>query len=257
VLAGLLSTMLDVRQMYGLAALLPLAAATATLLLAVPAGGGPVGQRTSGAAEPGAEERPRITVGGMCLAEAGFVLATVVTFPYFVPLTARIAPGLPPVAVGLLFAAPHLCYLAAAAPTLRALHGRARAGLSAGYALAAVSAAVHLVPVFAPGSVSLIWLILGRVLLGGALTCGLTSLSLLAAEAAADRRPGRLFGTVEACSKGGAVVAGVGASALAGLGPAAPLLVAVTAGAALAAGVARFTTSGSRIRPSRSERSSL
>lgn len=257
VLAGVLSTVLDVRQMYGLAALLPLAAATATLLLAAPGGGGPAGKRASATTESGAGDRPRITVGGMCLAEAGFVLATVVTFPYFLPLATEIAPWLPPVAAGLLFAAPHLCYLAAAAPTLRVLRGRARAGLAAGYALAAASAAVHLVPWFAPGSASLAWLFLGRLLLGAALTCGLTSLSLLAAEAAAGRRPGRLFGTVEACSKGGAVLAGASASALAGLGPAAPLLVAVTAGAALAAGVARFTTSGSRIRPSRPERSSL
>jgi MFS family permease len=256
ILAGLLSTVLDVRQMYGLAALLPLAAATATLLLAVPAGGA-AGEGAGGAAEPGAGEAPRITVGGMCLAEAGFVLATVVTFPYFLPLATLIAPGLPPVAVGLLFAAPHLCYLATAAAALRVLRGRARAGLAAGYALAAASAAVHLVPVLAPGSASLAWLILGRVLLGAALTCGLTSLSQLAAEAAVDRRPGRLFGTVEACSKGGAVLAGASASALAGLGPGAPLLVAVAAGGALAAGVARFTTSGSRVRPSRSERSSL
>ena len=256
VLAGLLSTTMDVRQMYGLAAVLPLAAAIATALLAAPAG--PGGEEASAAAAtPVVSAPPRITVAGMCLAEAGFVLVTVITFPYFLPLVGKVAPGLPPLATGLLFAAPHLCYLAAAAVALRFLRGRARPGLAAGYALAAVSAAAHLVPVAAPGPGGLWWLVLGRLLLGAALTCGLTSLSLLATEAAAGRRSGRLFGTVESCSKGGAVLAGVTASALAGLGPAVPLIVPVAAGIALAVGVARFTASRSRTSQESFERSSL
>lgn len=235
VLAGLLSTMLDVRQMYGMAALLPLAAAVATLILPAPAGGG---RSVRAAAEP-TGARAGITVAGMCLAEGGFVLVTVITFPYFLPLAHQIAPGLAPVLIGLLFAAPHLCYLLACAFTLRWLKGRARAGLTAGYALAAVSAAVHLF--VAPGSGALAWLVVGRLVLGAALALGLPSLSLLATEAATGRRPGKLFGTVEAASKSGAVLAGVTASALAGFGPAAPLAVPVVAGFALAAAVAGFT----------------
>lgn len=235
VLAGLLSAALDVRQMYGLAAVLPLAAATATMLLPAPTGGGRTDQP---AAEP-TDHKPGITMAGMCLSEGGFVLVTVITFPYFLPLAHQIAPTLPPVLTGLLFAAPHLCYLLAAPVTLRWLRGRARMGLAAGYTLAAASAVVHLV--LGPGPGALAWLIVGRLLLGAALACGLPSLSLLATEAAAQRRPGRLFGTVEAASKSGAVLAGVTASALAGFGPAAPLAVPVAAGVVLAAGVARFT----------------
>ncbi len=178
---------------------------------------------------------------GLALSEAGFVLVTVVTFPYFLPLVTNLAPGLPPVVGGLLFALPHLCYLLAAAPTLRLLRARARPGLVAGFALAAISALAHLVPALGvPGPMA--WLIAGRLLLGAALTCGLTALSLLAAEAAEDRSPGRLFGVVEAWSKGGAVIAGTAASALAVLGPAAPLAVAIVAGILFTAVTAHVTT---------------
>jgi MFS family permease len=235
VLAGLLSTVLDVQQMYGMAALLPLFAATATLILPEPAGGG--GPRRS--ATEATPARPGITVAGMCLAEGGFVLVTVITFPYFLPLAHQIAPELAPVLTGLLFAAPHLCYLLACAFTLRWLRGRARAGLTAGYALAAASAAVHLFVVPGPGALA--WLVFGRLLLGAALALGLPSLSLLASEAAANRGPGKLFGTVEAASKSGAVLAGVTASALAGFGPATPLTVPVAVGVVLAAAAAGFT----------------
>lgn len=239
VLAGVLAAELSVRQMYGLAALLPLAAAAGTMLLPEPRGPGGPGADPADPADP-PPRQDRITVRGLALSEAGFVLATVVTFPYFLPLTAALVPGLPQAAGGVLFALPHLCYLVAAAPALRLLRYRARAGLATGFGLAAVSAVVHLVAAIgapAPGA----WLLAGRLILGAALTCGLTALSLLAAEAAEDRPPGRLFGVVEAWSKGGAVVAGIAASALAALGPAAPLTVAVAAGTLCVAATSRVT----------------
>lgn len=245
VLAAVLATELSVRQMYGLAALLPLASAIGTLLLPEPAAaaaGRPPDPGLAAAAPVPARITARITVRGLALSEAGFVLATVVTFPYFLPLAAEVAPGLPPVAGGLLFALPHLCYLVAAAPTLRLLAHRARTGLTAGFALAAASALIHLVPMLvAPGHGAVVWLIVGRLLLGAALTCGLTALSHLAAEATTGRAPGRLFGVVESWSKGGAVVAGAAASALAVFGPAAPLAVAVAAGALFTAATTRVT----------------
>lgn len=269
-LAGLLATTLDVRQMYGAAALLPLVSALVTLCLpepererglAAPEPDGDTAGDTAGdgagdgagdtdadgdAAERPEPARPGISVAGQCVAEGGFVLVTVVSFPYFLPLAGEVVPGVPTALLGVLFAAPHLCYLLGAAPALRLLRGRARPGLAAAYALAAASAVAHLVPVVVdvgPGA-ALALLVLGRLLLGGALICGLTSLSQLAAEAAVGRRPGRLFGTVDASSKAGAVLAGVSASALAGLGPGAPLAVAVTAGAVLALATAHVTTPG-------------
>ncbi|WP_217697948.1 MFS transporter [Sinomonas mesophila] len=306
-LAGVLSTVLDVRAMYGLAALLPLAAAGATLVLAPPGTGAARAEATSpaagtapapgaaaagtapapdaaaaagtapapGAAAPAAPERPAtITVWGLCLAEAGFVLVTVATYPYFVPLASQLVPGLPPAAAGALFAAPHVCYLAAAWGMLRLLRGRARLGLTLGYAFAAASAAAHLVPVAVPalvpawaaalgsglsplltaGAAPAVWLAVGRLLLGAALAFGLPALSLLGSEAAAGRKTGRLFGRVESGSKAGAVLAGASASgAMAagalGLGAAAPLVLPVLAGAALAAAAPRFTAPRPALRP--------
>ena len=279
-LAGVLSTVLDVRAMYGLAALLPLAAAVGTLVLAAPgaasvvqAGAGSQGGAAPSsnapasitAPAPAAPERPAtISVWGLCLAEAGFVLVTVVTYPYFIPLAAQLVPGLPPAAAGALFAAPHVVYLAAAWGMLRLLRGRARLGLALGYALAAASAAAHLAPAAGPavgavlgpavatlltaGEAPAVWLGVGRLLLGAALAFGLPALSLLASEAAAAVAggTGRLFGSVESGSKAGAVLAGASASgAMAagalGLGAAAPLVLPILAGAALALSARRFT----------------
>lgn len=257
VLAGLLSGLLDVRQMYGLAALLPLVAAAAMVRMpslrrthrptAAPGTGAATGTgkgRAAGAAAPSSV----ITVLGLCLAEAGFVLVTVSTYPYFVPYVHQIAPGLPAWVPGALFAAPHIAYLACAAVALRVLRGRARAGLGLAYGAAALSGLVHAVPALMPGPVpagdALAWIVAGRVLLGAALAVGLPSLTLLASEASAHHAPGTLFGRVETGSKSGAVVAGAGASALAGLGPvlgAAPLAIPIAAGALLAASVRPLT----------------
>ncbi|MBO1268816.1 MFS transporter [Arthrobacter cavernae] len=251
VLAGLLAGVLDIRQMYGLAALLPLVAALC--MLRMPALGRVDRVRPTRRTEPeatdddGAPRRAAVTLAGLCTAEAGFVLVTVSTYPYFVPLMHLVAPWLPTWAPGLLFAAPHVIYLAFAAVVLRALRGQPRVGLTIAYAAAAASAVVHLVPVFVPGPGSLAWLLAGRLLLGVALALGLPALSLLAAEAAPFHTPGALFGRVEASSKSGAVLAGGTASALAtlapaALGPAAPLVIPLAAGAVLACTARRMTT---------------
>jgi len=226
-LAGLAASFMGVREMYGIAALLPLGAAAVTMALPAPSSEPRPDTIVAFRAGP-----PLLSVRALCLAEAGFVLATVVTFPYFLPLAERLLPSSSAALGGLLFAAPHVCYLLFAVPAMRVLRDHARLGLAIGYALAAASAVVHLVPVLLDAA-ALPWLIAGRLLLGAALTCGLTSLSVLAARCAAGRAPGRLFGLVEACSKGGAVLAGAAASALATFGPAAPLWVAVLSGVAL------------------------
>lgn len=249
VLAGLLAGVLDVRQMYGLAALLPLGAAVAMLRMPAPVRCGAVRSRITGPARAGDGGTPRrtITLAGLCMAEAGFVLVTVSTYPYFVPLVHLVAPWLPAWAPGVLFAAPHLLYLAFAALTLRVMKRRARTGLALAYAAAAASAVIHVVPVFVPGPETLAWLVAGRLLLGAALAVGLPALSLLAAEAAPHHAPGRLFGRLETSSKSGAVLAGGASSALAtlapaALGPAAPLAVPLVAGAILACAARRLTT---------------
>lgn len=250
VLAGMLAGVLDVRQMYGLAALLPLGAALGMLLMPAPAQSGAVRPQCAEPAGTFDDGVPRrsITLAGLCLAEAGFVLVTVSTYPYFIPLTHLVAPWLPAWAPGVLFAAPHILYLAFAALALRTLRARARTGLTIAYAAAAAAAVIHAVPVFLPGPGTLAWLVAGRLLLGTALAVGLPALSLLATEAAPHHPPGRLFGRVEASSKSGAVMAGGAASALAALapaalGPAAPLAVPLAAGAVLAFAARRMTVS--------------
>lgn len=256
VLAGLLAGFLDVRQLYGLAALLPLGAALGMLLMPAPARSGdvrPAGAGPAGTFDDGAPRRS-ITLAGLCLAEAGFVLVTVSTYPYFIPLAHLVAPWLPAWAPGALFAAPHILYLAFAALALRTLRARARTGLTLAYAAAAAAAVVHTVPVFLPGPGALGWLVAGRLLLGAALALGLPALSLLATEAAPHHPPGRLFGRVEASSKTGAVMAGGAASALAALapaalGPAAPLAVPLAAGAVLAFAARRLATPRTDLSP--------
>ncbi|GIG75862.1 IucA/IucC family protein [Planosporangium flavigriseum] len=219
--AGLLAGHVPAQRLYTYAALLPLLATALTLLLPEPG-------------SPAAPRAPAPVAGGVslrfvCAAEAAFVLATVVTFPYLLPVVSAVAPGAPAAAGGVLFALPHVIYLVAAAQALRLLRERPVTGLGAGFALAAAGAAAHPVAV-AAGSMPV--LVAGRAVLGAGLTAGLVSLSLLTARAAATARPGLLFGTVEAWSKAGAVTAGLGASLLAGLaGPAAPAV----AGAAVAA----------------------
>ncbi|KRE71150.1 MFS transporter [Arthrobacter sp. Soil762] len=249
VLAGLLAGVLDVRQMYGLAALLPLGAALGMLRMPAPVRSDAVRPHSAGRATTDGDGAPRrtITLAGLCMAEAGFVLVTVSTYPYFVPLMHLVAPWLPAWAPGVLFAAPHVLYLAFAALALRVMQRRARTGLTIAYSAAAASAVIHIVPVFVPGPGTLAWLVAGRLLLGVALTVGLPALSLLAAEAAPHHPPGRLFGRVETSSKSGAVLAGGAASALAtlapaALGPAAPLAVPLAAGVVLACAARRLTT---------------
>ncbi|MEO3780163.1 MFS transporter [Micromonospora sp. B11E3] len=214
--AGLLASQVDVRAMYALAALGPLVAAGLTLTLpeprrsttsAPPAGGSPM----SG---------PVLTVWQLSALEAAFVLATVVTFPYLLPVVQVVWPAAGPALAGALFALPHVCYLLAAPFVLPRL--APVGGLSAGFVLVALGAAAH--PA-AQAWASPALLVTGRLLLGAGLTCGLVALAKLAAHAAAVNPPGRLFGTVEAWSKAGAVAAGLAASVLAGLsGPAAPAL---------------------------------
>lgn len=221
VAAGLLSTFLDVRQMYGAAAILPLAAAIMTSRL--PRGAKKAETKKS-PNETVAVSNPPLSVLGYCLAEAGFVLATVVTFPYFIPLVTGVSPELPLAMAGVLFALPHLCYLLCAPFVFRLVKDRPKAGLIFAFAAVALAAVPQFLSLQWPGTPGLILLIVGRLLLGAGLTLGLSALSVVAAALAGQHQPGRLFGRIEAFSKGGAVIAGLGASALIGGGLGMPLL---------------------------------
>ncbi|GAA2819950.1 MFS transporter [Kitasatospora sp. CM 4170] len=261
ILVGTLSPWIDPHRQYLLMAVLPLAAAVLLSLLPEPArpaaatvctadaegeaggaiAGGPgtasTGWTTStggaGAAdeaEPAAAARRPLTV--LYAFEFAFVFATIISFPYLISLAEERLPGVSETTTGVLFALPHLCYLAFAARTHAVFLARPRAGIALGFGFVALGLAGHAVAYSLPAFVAV------RLLLGAGLTLGLVCLSVLAAEAARGRAPGRMFGTLEFVSKGGAVVAGaVAALANGRFGAAAPVLVG-TAAALLAAAAA-------------------
>lgn len=162
--------------------------------------------------------------------EFAFVFSTIISFPYLVALVEQKLPGVSGTVTGLLFALPHLCYLAAAGRVHTRFLERPRTGLAIGFGFVALGLAAH-----GPAG-SLLTFTLARLLLGVGLTLGLVCLSVLAAEACRGRAPGRMFGSLEFVSKGGAVAAGVVAALVnSAFGPTAPVLTGTVAALVAAA----------------------
>ncbi|MDH6121157.1 MFS family permease [Kitasatospora sp. GAS204A] len=202
ILVGALSPWLSPHRQYLVMALLPLAAAALLARLPEPTRAAEPEPRSSAAParpSPGPDRGLR----ALYAYEFAFVFATIVSFPYLIALVDQRIPGIDATVAGLLFALPHLCYLLLASRVHTAFLHRPRTGLALGFALVAAGLAghgpAHSLPAFA----------LARVVLGGGLTLGLVCLSVLAADAARGRAPGRMFGILELVSKGGAVAAGV------------------------------------------------
>ncbi|MFB6889925.1 MFS transporter [Kitasatospora sp. NPDC056327] len=267
VLVGTLSPWIDPHRQYLLMAVLPLTAAGFLTLLPepgrptartagatppaaaptgpvpadAPAGGGPDGGRAAGGGEAAGAPDPT-PLRTLYLLEFAFVFATIISFPYLIALAQERLPGVSGTTTGVLFALPHLCYLAFAARTHTAVLRRPHTGLALGFVLVALGLAGHALA----GSLPLFVAV--RLLLGAGLTLGLVSLAVLAAEAARGRAPGRMFGTLELVSKGGAVAAGAVAALVNGrYGASAPVL-AGTAAALLAAAAATALSSPVRQR---------
>ncbi|MER6397614.1 MFS transporter [Kitasatospora sp. NPDC001603] len=249
ILVGALSPWIDPHRQYLLMAVLPLTAALFLSLLPEPdpaaRGGGPATDTGSG---PGSDRAPTAAaarpapIGLLYTFEFVFVFATVISFPYLISLAQERLPGVSGTTTGILFALPHLCYLAFAARTHTAFLARPHAGIALGFGFVALGLAGH------AAAHSLVAFVAVRLLLGAGLTLGLVCLSVLAAEAARGRAPGRMFGTLEFVSKGGAVAAGaVAALANGRFGAAAPVLVG-TAAALLAATAAATLVFPTRIR---------
>ncbi|MCX4688981.1 MFS transporter [Kitasatospora purpeofusca] len=275
ILVGALSPWIDPHRQYLLMAVLPLTAAVFLSLLPEP--GRPGAKTTAGtAAEAGTASEPDPALGpgpgpvpGSATAAAAqtdatadeptdrtplrvlyglefaFVFATIISFPYLISLAEERLPGVSGTTTGVLFALPHLCYLAFAARTHTAFLHRPHTGIALGFGFVALGLAGHAVADSLPAFVAV------RLLLGAGLTLGLVCLSVLAAEACRGRAPGRLFGSLEFVSKGGAVAAGAVAALVNGrFGATSPVLVG-TAAALLAAVVATALSSHSRQRWSR------
>ncbi|MCM2428530.1 MFS transporter [Streptomyces sp. RKAG337] len=230
IVVGTLSPWLSPHRQYALLALLPLGAAAMLLALPEPRESvvvleKPLAERRMSPQEPEpVAVAPPVTAQRRLLRELyvfefAFVFSTVISFPYLIALLGDRISGISPVVSGSLFALPHLCYLLFAAPVHSAFRNRPRLGIALGFAAVAAGLAGHAV------AGSLITFTAVRLLLGAGLTLGLVGLSLLAADAVQGRSPGRMFGTLEFVSKGGAVAAGVVAAlGNSAFGPTAPVL---------------------------------
>ncbi|MEV7023589.1 MFS transporter [Kitasatospora sp. NPDC093558] len=245
ILVGALSPWIDPHRQYLVMAVLPLAAALLLSLLPEPKAARPAGEVTeateavevtTGASVQESEHSAPVSLRPLYAFEFTFVFATVISFPYLITLAQQRLPGVSGITTGVLFALPHLCYLMFAARTHTVFHARPHAGIALGFGCVTLGLAGHAVAYSLPVFVAV------RLLLGAGLTLGLVSLAVLAAGAAKGRQPGRMFGTLELVSKGGAVAAGaVAALANDRFGAAAPV-VAGTAAALLAAVAATALT---------------
>ncbi|MBT2468847.1 MFS transporter [Streptomyces sp. ISL-66] len=229
ILVGALTPWISPHRQYLVMAVLPLAAAALLALLPEPARPAPRAEEADATGSVPAAGPLRL----LYAFEFVFVFSTVISFPYLIALVEERLPGVCGTVSGVLFALPHLCYLVFAARVHTAFLDRPRAGIALGFGFVALGLAGHAV------THSLLTFVLVRLLLGAGLTLGLVCLSVLAAEAARGRAPGRMFGTLEFVSKGGAVAAGaVAALANSTLGASAPVLIGTAAALAAALGAA-------------------
>ncbi|MFD0355679.1 MFS transporter [Streptomyces sp. NPDC127110] len=232
IVVGSLSPWLSPHRQYALLAVLPLTAAV--LIAALPesrgvraeprkpgadGAGGAGGEAVVPAAAEEAGRGRTTPLHGLYALEFAFVFSTVISFPYLISFVEERIPGTSPLVSGILFALPHLCYLAAAMWVHSVFHRRPRLGVALGFACIALGLAGHGL------AHSLATLAAVRLLLGAGLTLGLVCLSVMASDCAKGRAPGGLFGSIEFFSKAGAVVAGLAAAAGNSLyGPSAPVL---------------------------------
>ncbi|GAA2993213.1 hypothetical protein GCM10010519_28330 [Streptomyces lactacystinicus] len=232
ILVGALSPWIDPHRQYLVMAVLPLAAAVFLSLLPEPE----LAEAAAATAGRPAERVATVSLLPLYAFEFAFVFATVISLPYLIALAEQRLPGVDGTTTGVLFALPHLCYLVFASRTHTVFHARPHTGIALGFGFVALGLAGHTVAYSLPVFVAV------RLLLGAGLTLGLVCLAVLAAGAAQGRPPGRMFGTLELVSKGGAVAAGaVAALANGWFGAAAPV-VAGTAAALLAAVAAATLT---------------
>jgi siderophore synthetase component/predicted MFS family arabinose efflux permease len=206
VTVGLLSPWVNIQDLYGIGCVLPLLAAVVVARLPEPDRAADSHRHKRDVAVAPRTGRWPWALFGL---EFAFVFATVVSFPYFLPLLTRISPELPGAVEGLLFALPHLVFLTTARPLFTRVSGRPVPALTLGLAGVATGMVGH---ALAASGGSLLVLVLARLILGAGMSLALIGLSTLAAQAAGGRPSGALFGTLELVSKAGAVVAGVVAS---------------------------------------------
>lgn len=144
--------------------------------------------------------------------QLGFVLATVATFPYFIPYAQQM-PGVSATMAGLLFGLPHLLYLLCAAPLSRWL-GKI-------HLLLTLASALLLLMIALLGHVwadTLTALIAWRLLMGLAMTMAFIGLHGATAAVVNSAHAGRTMGHLDSGSKWGGVAGAIMAGFAVGAG---------------------------------------
>lgn len=162
----------------------------------------------------------------LVLAEFGFTLITVLTFPYFAKFFVAAPTGLGPEWSGLFFGIPHVVYLLLAFLVI----GKAQVSAAPGYVSLAffLYCASMLWHLMAVGPFSLV---AARILMGLSLVFGYVYLNLLFSAAIRPTSAGRAFGWLDSASKFAGVLAGLLASLSVQVGGlAAPFAVAAVLG---------------------------
>ncbi|WP_280339192.1 MFS transporter [Nocardia neocaledoniensis] len=231
---GALTPWVTPHRQYLVLAVLPLAAALVLALLPQPAAEADAATRAPAEGTDGGTGSLR----ALFALEFGVVFATVVSFPYLQALVEQRLPEVSALVVGVLFAVPHLVYLATATTAHRVVRLGSSGLAGLGFACLAVGSAAHL------WAESLTGFVVVRLLLGVGLTLCLLGRNTLAAHCARRHRAGRMFGSLEFFAKAGAVAAGLTATgAHLEFGPVAPALA-----GALVAAAALVVITGSTLR---------
>lgn len=200
---GLFMTVSSPIELYRYLALLPLLAAL--LVWRLPAWDAERGESAEDTL-PGIGREP-VTPLQIYALQFVFVLATVITFPYFVSFAQHRFPELTAGTAGLLFALPHAVYLALASPMQTRLGQKPLTAFAFAFLGLAVTYAgqAHAQTVWA--------LALWRAGMGATMTLGFVALHAQVSGLVRAGNAGRTFGWLESASKWGAVCAGLLAGA--------------------------------------------
>lgn len=173
-------------------------------------GGGPNGRESAGPPPcPGIGPPVPLTVTMQC--QAGFTVALIASFPFFVPFAIDRL-GVDAGLAGWLFGVPHIVYLATCIPMGRRLCAR---DPSRWFAIGCLILSASMLLQVAAGSV--IALVLARIVMGVGMTLGYLALNGMIAASVRGENAGRAFGWFDGVAKSATVFAGIGAGQIAAL----------------------------------------
>ncbi|XQZ98178.1 MFS transporter [Komagataeibacter rhaeticus] len=196
------------QRVYLLIAILP--AIAALLSWSLPSG------QTSQSSQPEAtavpSKRKEVSLRVILVADAGFTLMLIGSFPYLIPYTMTQF-GVGASVAGWLFGLPHIIYLIVFLPLGRTLQRQTDVlrWFAIGCAIMAATLGAQAM------TLSLTSFIVARLLMGVGMTLGYLTLNILVADRINDRNAGRNFGLFDSVGKIATVMAGVTAGEVASL----------------------------------------